>query len=86
MGSAQTVPLSDYVMLLVAIMGVAVATSIGVKVTGQSRVGCHESVLGLAGRVRGNWVGEVRQCYGIVRDGARSSAAGVGEHWDRPYA
>ena len=21
-----------------------------------------------------------------VRDGARSSAAGVGEHWDRPYA
>ena len=59
MGGAQTVPLSDYVMPLVAIMGVAVATGIGVKVTGRSRAGCHESVLGLAGGVRGNWVGEV---------------------------
>ena len=49
MGSAQTVPLSDYVMALVAIMGVAVATSVGVKVTGQSRVGCHESVSGQSG-------------------------------------
>ena len=44
MGGAQTVPLSDYVMPLVAIMGVAVATGIGVKVTGQSRAGCRESV------------------------------------------
>ena len=52
-------------MLLVAIMGVAVATGVGVKVTGQSRVGCCESVLGLAGGVRGNWVGEVHQCYGM---------------------
>ena len=26
------------------------------------------------------------QCSPSVRDGARSSAAGVGEHWDRPYA
>ena len=64
MGGAQTVPLSDYVMLLVAIMGVAVATGIGVKVTGRSRVGCHESVSGLAGGVHGNWVGEVCWCYG----------------------
>ena len=46
MGGAQTVPLSDYMMPLVAIMGVAVATGIGVKVTGWSRVGCRESVLG----------------------------------------
>ena len=44
MGGAQTVPLSDYVMPLVAIMGVAVATGVGVKVTGRSRVGCRESV------------------------------------------
>ena len=65
MGGAQTVPLLDYVMPLVAIMGVVVATGIGVKVTGQSRVGCCESVLGLAGRVHGNWVGEVRQCYSM---------------------
>ena len=64
MGGAQTVPLSDYMMPLVAIMGVVVATGIGVKVTGQSRAGCHESVSGLAGGVRGNWVGEVRWCYG----------------------
>ena len=64
MGGAQTVPLSDYMMPLVAIMGVVVATSIGVKVTGQLRVGCRESVSGLAGRVRGNWVGEVHQCCG----------------------
>ena len=63
MGGAQTVPLSDYMMLLVAIMGVAVATGIGVKVTGQSRAGCRESVLGLAGGVCGNWVGEVHWCY-----------------------
>ena len=62
MGGAQTVPLSDYMMPLVAIMGVAVATGVGVKVTGRSRAGCHESVSGLAGRVRGNWVGEVRRC------------------------
>ena len=59
MGGAQTVPLSDYVMLLVAIMGVAVATGVGVKVTGRSRAGCCESVWGLAGGVCGNWVGEV---------------------------
>ena len=65
MGSAQTVPLLDYVMLLVAIMGVAVATSIGVKVTGRSRAGCCESVSGLASGVCGNWVGEVRWCYGM---------------------
>ena len=65
MGSAQTVPLSDYVMLLVAIMGVAVATGVGVKVTGWLRAGCRESVSGLAGGVRGNWVREVRQCYGM---------------------
>ena len=57
MGGAQTVPLSDYVMPLVAIMGVAVATGVGVKVTGQSRAGCHESVSGTASGVRGNWVG-----------------------------
>ena len=44
MGGAQTVPLSDYVMPLVAIMGVAVATGVGVKVTGWSRAGCCESV------------------------------------------
>ena len=44
MGGAQTVLLSDYVMPLVAIMGVAVATSVGVKVTGRSRAGCRESV------------------------------------------
>ena len=31
MGGAQTVPLSDYVMPLVAIMGVAVATSVSVN-------------------------------------------------------
>ena len=31
MGSAQTVPLSDYVMPLVAIMGVAVATGVDGK-------------------------------------------------------
>ena len=24
--------------------------------------------------------------FPTVRDGARSSVAGVGEHWDRPYA
>ena len=59
MGGAQTVLLSDYVMPLVAIMGVAVATGVGVKVTGQSRAGCRESVSGLASGVRGNWVGEV---------------------------
>ena len=64
MGGAQTVPLSDYVMPLVAIRGVAVATGIGVNVTGQSRAGCHERVSGLAGRVCGNWVGEVCWCYG----------------------
>ena len=64
MGGAQTVPLSDYMMPLVAIMGVAVATGVGVKVTGRSRVGCCESVSGLAGRVCGNWVGEVCRCYG----------------------
>ena len=58
MGGAQTV-------LLVAIMGVAVATGVGVKVTGWSRAGCRESVSGLAGRVCGNWVGEVHQCYGM---------------------
>ena len=44
MGGAQTVPLSDYVMPLVAIMGVAVATGVGVKVTGRLRAGCRESV------------------------------------------
>ena len=65
MGGAQTVLLSDYVMPLVAIMGVAVATGVGVKVTGRLRAGCHESVLGLAGGVRGNWVGEVRRCCGM---------------------
>ena len=59
MGGAQTVPLLDYMMLLVAIMGVAVATSVRVKVTGRSRAGCRESVSGLAGGVRGNWVREV---------------------------
>ena len=64
MGGAQTVPLSDYVMPLVAIMGVVVATGVGVKVTGRSRAGCRESVLGLASGVRGNWVGEVRRCCG----------------------
>ena len=63
MGGAQTVPLSDYVMPLVAIRGVAVATSIRVNVTGQSRVGCHERVSGLAGRVHGNWVREAHWCY-----------------------
>ena len=47
MGGAQTVPLSDYIMLLVAIMGVAVATGIGVNVTGRSRAGCHESMSGI---------------------------------------
>ena len=62
MGGAQTVLLSDYVMPLVAIMGVAVATGVRVKVTGRSRAGCLESVLGLAGGVRGNWVREVRRC------------------------
>ena len=65
MGGAQTVLLSDYVMPLVAIMGVVVATGVGVKVTGRSRVGCRESVSGLAGGVRGNWVGEVRRCCGM---------------------
>ena len=65
MSGAQTVPLSDYVMPLVAIMGVAVATGVGVNVTGWLRVGCHESVLGLAGGVRGNWVREVCQCYSM---------------------
>ena len=65
MGGAQTVPLSDYVMPLVAIMGVAVATGIGVKVTDRSRVGCRESVSGLASGVHGNWVGEVCRCYGM---------------------
>ena len=64
MSGAQTVLLLDYVMPLVAIMGVVVATSIGVNVTGWSRVGCHESVLGLASGVCGNWVGEVCRCYG----------------------
>ena len=64
MSGAQTVLLSDYVMLLVAIMGVAVATGVGVKVTGRSRAGCRESVSGLDGGVRGNWVGEVRRCCG----------------------
>ena len=64
MGGAQTVPLLDYVMPLVAIMGVAVATGVGVKVTGRLRAGCCESVSGLASRVRGNWVREVCQCYG----------------------
>ena len=63
MSGAQTVPLLHYVMPLVAIMGVVVATSVRVNVTGQSRAGCCESVLGLAGRVHGNWVGEVHQCY-----------------------
>ena len=63
MGGAQTVQLSDYVMLLVAIMGVVVATGVGVKVTGRLRAGCRESVSGLAGSVCGNWVGEVRWCY-----------------------
>ena len=61
MGGAQTVLLSDYMMPLVAIMGVVVATGIGVNVTGRSRVGCHESVLGLASGVHGNGVREVRQ-------------------------
>ena len=54
MGGAQTVLLSDYIMPLVAIKGL----------TGQSRAGCCESVSGLAGGVRGNWVGEARRCYG----------------------
>ena len=44
-------------------MGVVVATGTGVNVTGWLRVGCHERVLGLAGGVHGNWVGEVCQCY-----------------------
>ena len=57
MSGAQTV-------LLVAIMGVAVATGVRVNVTGRSRAGCCESVSGLAGGVCGNWVGEVHQCYG----------------------
>ena len=35
---------------------------VGVKVTGRSRVGCRESVSGLAGGVHGNWVREVRRC------------------------
>ena len=65
MGGAQTVPLLDYVMPLVAIMGVAVATGVGVKVTGWSGAGCRESVSGLAGGVCGNWVGEVRRCCGM---------------------
>ena len=65
MGSAQTVLLLDYVMPLVAIKGVAVATSIGVSVTGWLRVGCHERVSGLAGGVHGNWVGEVHWCYSM---------------------
>ena len=65
MGGAQTVLLSDYVMPLVAIMGVVVATSIRVKVTGRLRAGCRESVSGLAGGVHGNWVREVRQCCGM---------------------
>ena len=64
MGGAQIVLLSDYVMPLVARMGVVVATGIGVNVAGWSRVGCHESVSGLGGGVRGNWVGEVCWCYG----------------------
>ena len=65
MGGAQTVPLSDYVIPLVAIMGVVVATGVGVNVTGQLRAGCHESVSGLAGGVRGNWVREVCRCYSM---------------------
>ena len=64
MGGAQTVLLSDYIMPLVAIRGVAVATSIGVNVTGWLRAGCCERVLGLASGVCGNWVGEVHWGYG----------------------
>ena len=41
------------------------ATGVGVSMTGQHESGCCEKVSGLAGRVHGNWVGEVVQCYSM---------------------